>query len=71
MPTGTIKRLVRNRGFGFVEDDQGREYFFHRSAVQGGVSFDNIDEGQPVEFDVEREAGGRGPRASAVRTLEK
>jgi CspA family cold shock protein len=66
MPIGTIKRLVRSRGFGFLEDNQGNEYFFHRSAVQG-TNFDALDEGQSVEFDVEREAGGRGPRAHNVR----
>ncbi len=66
MPTGTIKRMVRNRGFGFIQDDQGREFFFHRSAVADGT-YDNLDEGEAVEFDVEREAGGRGPRANNVR----
>ena len=40
MPTGTIKRLVRDRGFGFIRDDGGQEWFFHRSAVQG--SFDQL-----------------------------
>ncbi len=68
MPTGTIKRIVRNRGFGFIDDNQGHEYFFHRSAVQG-ISFDNMDEGQEVEFSVEREAGGRGPRADNIRLV--
>ncbi len=66
MPIGTIKRLVRSRGFGFLEDNQGNEYFFHRSAVQD-TNFDNLDEGQQVEFDIEREAGGRGPRAHNIR----
>lgn len=66
MSTGTVKRLVRSRGFGFLEDDQGHEFFFHRSAVQD-VSFDDLQEGQQVEFDIEREAGGRGPRAHNVR----
>jgi CspA family cold shock protein len=68
MSTGTIKRLVRSRGFGFIEDEQGHEYFFHRSAVQD-ISYDNLDEGQRVQFDVEREAGGRGPRAHNVRPI--
>ena len=35
MPNGTIKRLVRDRGFGFIRDDGGQEWFFHRSSVQG------------------------------------
>ena len=33
MASGTIKRLVRDRGFGFIRDDNGQEWFFHRSAV--------------------------------------
>ena len=40
MPKGTIKRLVRDRGFGFIRDDGGQEWFFHRSGVQG--SFDQL-----------------------------
>jgi CspA family cold shock protein len=68
MANGTIKRVVRDRGFGFIGDSEGHEYFFHRSAVQDG-SFDTMEEGQAVEFSVEREAGGRGPRADNVRLV--
>ena len=49
MPSGTIKRLVRDRGFGFIRDDGGQEWFFHRSSVQG--SFESLNEGQRVSFD--------------------
>jgi cold shock protein len=64
MSTGTIKRLVRDRGFGFIRDDGGQEWFFHRSAVQG--SFDQLNEGQRVSFDEEPSA--KGPRAGNVRS---
>src|ERR1700693_2990739 len=63
MPTGTIKRLVRDRGFGFIRDDGGQEWFFHRSSVDG--SFDQLNEGQRVSF-VE-EPSAKGPRAGNVR----
>src|SRR6476646_6820693 len=63
MPGGTIKRIVRDRGFGFIRDDGGQEWFFHRSAVQG--SFDQLNEGQRVNFD--EEPSGKGPRAGNVR----
>jgi CspA family cold shock protein len=63
MPGGTIKRLVRDRGFGFIRDDGGQEWFFHRSSVQG--SFDSLSEGQRVSFDEEPSA--KGPRAGNVR----
>jgi CspA family cold shock protein len=64
MPGGTIKRLVRDRGFGFIRDDGGQEWFFHRSSVQG--SFDSLNEGQRVTFDEEPSA--KGPRAGNVRS---
>ncbi len=44
MATGTIKRLARDKGFGFIRDSGGQEYFFHRSSVEG--SFDSLSEGQ-------------------------
>lgn len=64
MPSGTIKRLVRDRGFGFIRDDNGQEWFFHRSAVRDG-SFDALNEGQRVSF--EEEPSAKGPRAGGVR----
>jgi CspA family cold shock protein len=64
MPNGTIKRLVRDRGFGFIRDDNGQEWFFHRSAVRDG-SFDQLNEGQRVSF--EEEPSAKGPRAGNVR----
>jgi CspA family cold shock protein len=63
MAGGTIKRLVRDRGFGFIRDDGGQEWFFHRSSVQG--NFDQMSEGQRVSFDEEPSA--KGPRAGNVR----
>ena len=45
MANGTIKRLVRDRGFGFIRDDGGQEWFFHRSAVESG-GFEQLNEGQ-------------------------
>ncbi len=64
MASGTIKRLVRDKGFGFIRDEGGQEWFFHRSAVQD--SFDELREGQRVTFD--EEASTKGPRAGNVRT---
>ncbi len=64
MVTGTVKKLVRERGFGFIQGSDGVELFFHRSAVQGN-GYDTLTEGQAVEFDVER--GDKGPRAAHLR----
>jgi cold shock CspA family protein len=61
---GTIKRLVVDKGFGFI-GTRDREYFFHRSAIIGVTAFEQLREGQPVTF--EEEASPKGPRASKVR----
>ena len=62
---GKIKRLIRERGFGFITTEDGKEVFFHRSAL-AGEDFDTLEEGTSVEFDLER--GPKGPRATNVRT---
>ncbi|HVW05554.1 MAG TPA: cold shock domain-containing protein [Vicinamibacterales bacterium] len=61
---GKIKRLVADKGFGFVADESGREYFFHQSACE---SFRSLREGQAVTF--EPGQGPKGPRAENVRTV--
>lgn len=61
---GTIKRLVSDKGFGFILASDGNEYFFHNSAC-AGVSFDSLREGQAVTF--ERGQGPKGPRGENVR----
>jgi len=63
---GTIKRLVRDRGFGFIRDEGGQEWFFHRSSVSG--NFDQLNEGQRVSFD--EEPSQKGPRAGNIRANE-
>lgn len=65
MAEGTIKKLISNKGFGFIEGENG-ELFFHNSAVQGS-SFDSLTEGQRVEYD--EGEGPKGPRAENVRVL--
>jgi cold shock protein len=65
MPQGTIKQLVADRGFGFIKGDQG-EIFFHHSEVQG-VAFEDLHEGQKVEYQVGE--GKKGPCATSVRVV--
>lgn len=60
---GTVKRLISDKGFGFVAAEDGSEYFFHQSACRG-VRFDDLREGQPVTF--EKGQGPKGPRAENV-----
>jgi CspA family cold shock protein len=64
---GTIKRVIRDRGFGFIRTSEGQEVFFHRSCLQG-LNFDALKEGVSVEIEVER--GDKGPRATSVRPSE-
>ncbi len=53
MTTGNITRIVRDRGFGFIQTpDSTEDIFFHSSSVDQ-PTFDELNEGQEVEFDVE------------------
>jgi CspA family cold shock protein len=61
---GTIKRLVSEKGFGFVAAEDGTEYFFHQSACTS-TPFDSMREGQAVTF--QRGQGPKGPRAENVQ----
>ncbi len=68
MSQGVIKRIVSDRGFGFISGDR-EDVFFHHSTVMGG-SFDDLQEGQTVEYELEGEANsrkGKGSRASSVK----
>lgn len=62
--TGTIRSLRTDKGFGFIKDQAGKEYFFHQSAIYG-EGIENLREGDTVEFDVG--SGPKGPRAENVR----
>lgn len=64
---GTIKRLVSEKGFGFIAARDGNEYFFHQSACQE-TRFEDLREGQAVTF--ERGQGPKGPRGENVRLAQ-
>ena len=63
MAKGTIKTLVRNRGFGFISAEDGTEIFFHRTGLVK-ADFDSLHEGDKVEFEVEK--GPKGPKATNI-----
>lgn len=67
MNKGKIKKIVRERGFGFISDADGKEVFFHQSGLID-VSFDALNEGQEVSYEVEKSP--KGPRAVNV-TIQK
>ncbi len=62
---GTVKKVIRDRGFGFIKCTDGVEVFFHRTALQN-LNFDSLKEGENVRFEVQQ--GDKGPRAVRVRT---
>ncbi len=61
---GKIKKMVRDRGFGFIRGDDGKEVFFHRSGLNA-ADYDGLSEGDTVEYVVQE--GPRGARAENVR----
>ena len=66
MPQGKVKKVISDKGFGFIEGD-GEDMFFHHSSVEG-VSFEELQEGQMVEYEVG--SGPKGPRAEHVRLVD-
>jgi len=65
---GRIKKMVRERGFGFIRGEDGKEVFFHRSGLGGG-EYDVLSEGDNVEYVVQE--GPRGPRAENVKAIQE
>jgi CspA family cold shock protein len=68
MARGTVVRLIRDRGFGFIRTEDGSEIFFHHSSMPRGM-FDTLHEGQELDFEIETDPRGRGQRASNVEVV--
>ena len=64
MPEGTIKKIVADRGFGFIQTGAEKDLFFHFTACEG-VRGEELEEGQTIEY--EEGSGPKGPRAQIVR----
>jgi len=64
MAQGTIKKLIADKGFGFIESDRGGDLFFHHSEVEG-TTIEQLQVGQMVSYEVG--SGPKGPRAEKVR----
>jgi len=63
---GTVKWFNAEKGYGFIQTEEGQDVFVHYSAIEG-EGFKSLDEGQPVEFEVVE--GNRGPQASNVSKM--
>ena len=64
--TGTIKKIIKDKGFGFITPDEGNEdVFFHSSRLAPKMYFEDLREGDEVEFQVR--PGDKGPQAFDIK----
>jgi CspA family cold shock protein len=63
MLKGTVKWFNESKGYGFIEQEEGKDIFVHYSAIEGS-GFKTLNEGDKVEFDVVD--GPKGPAAANV-----
>jgi CspA family cold shock protein len=68
MARGTVVRLIRDRGVGFIRTEDDSEIFFHHSSMPRGM-FDTLHEGQELDFEIETDPRGRGQRATNVEVV--
>lgn len=63
--TGIVKKIVVDKGFGFILGNDKKEYFFHRSALKN-IIIEALQEGQEVTFEDAEGLKGKGPRAEDI-----
>lgn len=67
--TGIVKKKVLERGFGFIQAENGRDYFFHFTDLQPGLGFEELQEGVEVDFIVRKEASAE--KAGAAQGIHR
>lgn len=68
MTTGTVKKVISDRGFGFITGEDGKEYFFHKDGLTSSVDFERLMGGERVNFEVQ--SGPKGDRAVRVENAQ-
>ena len=66
MTTGTVKKIVAERGFGFITGEDGKDYFFHHDGLSQSIDFDRLVGGESVSFEIEK--GPKGDRAAQIQS---
>ncbi|UCE34486.1 MAG: cold shock domain-containing protein [Deltaproteobacteria bacterium] len=66
MPEGTVKWFSEQKGYGFIEQDDGKDLFVHHTGISG-TGFKSLTEGQRVQFEIEDNP--KGPKAINVEIL--
>lgn len=66
MATGTVKWFSAEKGFGFIQQDDGPDVFAHFSAIQA-TGYRTLEENQRVEFEIVQ--GPKGPQADRIRVV--
>jgi len=64
--TGRVKWFNDSKGYGFIEQEGGKDIFVHFTAIEG-EGFKSLAEGQKVEFEISE--GAKGPQATKVVKL--
>jgi len=66
MGEGTVKWFSAQKGYGFIQEDDGQDVFVHHTGINGS-GFKSLSEGQRVRFEIE--TSPKGPKATNVEIL--